>query len=294
MQNTIDNTNEIRDFIENELKIDTVKHLIGDKEIDVFIPSHNIGIEFDGLYWHSILFKEKKYHVNKTELCEANGIQLLHIFEDEWVNKKDIVKSIIRSKLGVYENKIFARKCKIKEITPKMVGDFLKKYHMQGNVGAAVRLGLFYNDELVSLMTFGKKRVSMGTKVRIDGEYEMMRFCNKLNSTVIGGASRLLSHFVKNYQPKEITTFADRRYSDGGLYKQLGFVHVGNTDPSYFYFKQHQIIREYRFKYRKDILVSAGFDANLTEHQIMTERGYYRIYDCGHMKFTLKINEEII
>jgi hypothetical protein len=168
-----------------------------------------------------------------------------------------------------------------------LVRDFLEANHIQGFVGSKVKIGLFYDNELVSLMTFGKKRVALGNKEQIEGEYEMLRFCNKLNTSVIGGASKLLSYFIKTYKPKSILSFANRRYSNGGLYEKLGFKHIGNTQPNYWYFKIHEYTLHYRFKFRKDVLVREGFDKNKTEHQIMAERGYFKIYDSGNMKFKL-------
>lgn len=266
------------------------RKIIKNFEIDIYLPDYKIGIELDGLYWHSDVYKNKDYHLNKTEVCEVQGIQLLHVFEDEWMLKREIVKSIIKSKLGLIDTKLFARKCEIREINDnQLVRNFLETNHLQGFVGSNVKIGLFHNNELVSLMTFGKKRLSMGNKTVVDGEYEMLRFCNKLNTQVIGGASKLLKHFVINYQPKSILTFADRRYSNGDLYKQLGFEHIGNTKPNYWYFTNNSLIRHYRFGFRKDVLVKEGCDSTKTEHEIMSERGYLKIYDCGNMKFLLKL-----
>jgi len=280
----------LKNWIENELKIKTTKHKINGFEIDIFIPKYNIGIEYDGLYWHSTRFKDKKYHLMKTDLCEKNNIQLIHVFEDEWLNKQDVVMSIIKSKLGLIENKIFARKCKIREINSKESSLFLNENHLQGTVGSKIKIGLFYNDILVSLMTFGKKRVSMGNKNIIDNnEYEMLRFCNKKELNVVGGASRLLKYFIDHYSPESIITFADRRYSNGNLYKSLGFKFLYNTQPNYFYFKKKSLHREYRYTYRKNVLVKDGYDKNLTEFQIMDERGFFRIYDSGNMKFILNL-----
>jgi hypothetical protein len=200
--------------------------------------------------------------------------------------KKEIVKSIIKSKLGLNKIKIFGRKTEIKEINNnKLIRDFLETNHIQGFVGSSVKLGLFYNNELVTLMTFGKKRLSMGNKNNIDGEYEMLRFCNKLNTTIIGGASKLLNFFIKNYQFQSILTFADRRYSQGNLYENLGFKFIGNTKPNYWYFKTNEMIRYYRFKFRKDILIKEGYDSIKSESQIMNERGYLKICDCGNKKY---------
>ena len=282
--------NEIRNFIENELNIKTQKIRINNKEIDIYLPDNKLGIEFNGLYWHSDFFKDKNYHFDKTELCEKNDIQLLHVFEDEWIYKKEIVKSIVKSKLGIIENKIFGRKTEIKEINDnKLIRKFLEVNHIQGFVGSSVKLGLFYENELVSIMTFGKKRIAMGNKRHIEGEYEMLRFCNKLNTTIIGGASKLLKYFIKNYQPKSIISFADRRYSQGKLYEKLGFKFIGNTKPNYWYFNKNDLIRYHRFGFRKDVLVKEGYTSNKTEKKIMNERDYYCIYDCGNIKFELTI-----
>jgi len=282
---------DLQYFID-DLHVENVRNtrkIISPLELDVYVESHNLGIEFDGLYWHSNAGKSTDYHLNKTELCEQQGIQLIHIFEDEWLNKNEIVKSILKSKLGIIDNKIFARKCVVREIDGNTSQTFLNNNHIQGNVNAKIKIGLFYNNELVSLMTFGNKRLVMGNKINVDGEYEMLRFCNKLNTSVIGGASRLLSYFIKTYKPVSILTFADRRYSQGNLYKQLGFHFIKNTKPNYWYFEKNEMIRHHRFNYRKDVLVREGFDPNKTEHEIMSERGFLCIYDCGNMKFTLNL-----
>jgi len=279
---------EILNFITNELQYEGNKIKINNKEIDIFITNNNVGIEYNGLYWHSTINVNKNYHLNKTELCEKNNIQLLHIFENEWKNKKKIVKSIIKSKLNIIENKIYARKCTIININPQTSKKFLNENHIQGNVNSKIKLGLIYNNELVSIMTFGNLRKSLGSKNVNDG-YEMLRFCNKLNTQVIGGASKLLKHFIKTYEPKFIISYADRRYSNGELYRKLGFDFVKYTKPNYWYFKPHEYILHHRFKFRKDVLIKEGFDSQKTEHQIMSERGYYRIYDSGNMKFILKL-----
>ena len=281
-----DAENKIRNFIENELNIKTQKIRINNKEIDIYLSEKKIGIEFNGLYWHSELFKDKNYHLDKTELCEQNGVQLLHIFEDEWIYKKEIVKSIIKSKLGLIDNKIYGRKTEIKEIDSKQSKNFLNKNHIQGNVNSKIRIGLFYKNKLVSVMTFEKTRKS----IKIDNEisFTLNRFCNELNSTVIGGASKLLKYFVKIYNPKSIISFADRRYSQGNLYEQLGFSKIKINQPSYSYFKNNELIRYHRFNFRKEILKKRGYDINKTERIIMKENNYFKIFDCGNIKYLLK------
>jgi hypothetical protein len=283
---TSESEKEINFFI-NQYGLSTVlkdRTILNGKELDIFIPSHNIAIEFDGLYWHSELYKPSNYHLNKTIECEEQGIQLIHIFEDEWLFKQDIVKSRLMNILGLTPNKIYGRKTEIKEVSPKETRLFLESNHIQGFCNSLIKLGLYHNNELVSVMTFGGLRKIMGTKSK-EGSYELLRFCNKLNTTVIGGADKLLKYFIKNHQPKEIISYADRRWSQGNLYEKLGFTHVNNSIQNYFYIINKN--REYRFKYRKDILIKQGFDSNSTERQIMLDRGIYRIYDCGNKKYLL-------
>jgi len=194
---------------------------------------------------------------------------------------------MILNKLSKVSIKIYARKCTIKEISDNnLIKEFLNKNHIQGFVGSRIKLGLFYNNELISLMTFGKRRVSMGKKSTKENEFELLRFCNKSNTNIIGGASKLFKYFISNYNPSEITTYADRSFSQGNLYKQLGFEFKGNTEPNYYYIIDG--IRHHRFNFRKDILVKQGFDFNKTEHQIMIERSIFRIYDSGNLKFNWK------
>ena len=254
------------------------------KELDIYIPEKQIAIEFNGLYWHSDLFKEDKYHLKKLEECESKGIKLIQIFEDEWLNKQEIVKSRLRNILGKIENKIYARNCVVKELDSKTVTKFLNENHLQGTVGSKIKLGLFYNEELVSIMTFGNLRKNLGQKSK-DDTFELLRFCNKLNVNIIGGASKLFKYFTSNYSCVSVISYADRRWGNGELYNTLGFKHIHNSQPNYFYVKNGEVKREARFKYRKDILVSEGFDKNKTEKQIMIDRNYFRIYDCGAMKF---------
>ena len=278
---------EIRDFLSSNIDIvHSDRTVMGDKkEVDIFIPSKNIAIEYNGLYYHSDKFQDEKYHLNKTEVCISKGIKLVHIFEDEWVYKKEIVKSRLLNIIGKSEYKIYARNCKIKEINSKEATKFLNDNHLQGTVGAKIRLGLYYNKELVSLMTFGELRKNLGSSKK-EGVFELLRFCNKLDTNIVGGASKLLKFFKNNHNVKEIISYADRRWSTGLLYENLNFELVNISRPNYFYIKGN--IRENRFKFRKDILVKEGYDKNKTEKEIMKERGYHRIYDCGTLKYSLK------
>ena len=251
--------------------------ILNGKELDIYIPSKNIAIEYNGLYWHSEEFKDKNYHLNKTEECETKGIQLIHIFEDEWLHKQDIVKSRLKNILGLTENKLYARKCTIKEVSSKDSKIFLDNNHIQGNCKSSVNIGLYHNNELISLMTFGKRPLINNNSV------ELIRFCNKLNYLVVGGADKLFKHYIKTYNPIEIVSYADRRWSQGDLYNKLGFNFISNTPANFYYIINKTRIN--RLTYQKHKLVEMGYDKNKTANQIMLDEKIYKIHDCGSKKY---------
>jgi hypothetical protein len=276
---------EISEYI-RELGFNTVekdRSTLADKEIDILVPDANIGIEYDGLYWHSDEFKDRNYHLNKTEQCMSVGIRLIHIFEDEWNDKKNIIKSIISNILGKTYIKIYARNCEVREVGQKEKKEFLNNNHIQGNINSKINFGLYFDNQLVSLMCFGKPRVNLGRRDSEDDEYELLRFCNKLYTTVVGGASKLFKHFVNAYSPTLITSYCDRRWSIGNMYETLGFTLSHKSQPNYYYIQGNN--RKNRFKFRKSELIKEGFDPNKSESDIMKERGIHRIYDCGTLVF---------
>lgn len=273
----------IFDSINTENKIFNDRHL--GKELDIYLPDYNLAIEFDGLMYHSegnsdySMFRntEKSYHLKKTELCLENNIQLFHIFEGEDL---DLWLSMINSKLGL-NNKIFARKCIIKELKSKETEEFLLYNHIQGFCQAKINVGLFYEDELVSVMTFSKPRFNKKY------EYELIRFCSKRNHTIVGGASKLWKYFVNKYDPKSVITYANRRFSNGEIYKTLGFTFLEKTSPNYFYFKIRELTLQSRVKFQKHKLknILDVYDENLSESENMFNNDYRKIYDCGNLKF---------
>lgn len=263
----------------NTIKNEIINFILKTNEI---IPNNNFDISIKNLRLNfniiSLNDSDNKNYVIKTEECEQNGIQLIHIFEDEWVNKKDICKSRILNLLG-HNNRIYARKCKIVEVDKKKAKEFFENNHIQGNVNSKIVYGLEYNGELISAMSFGDLRKNLGSK-KTENSYELLRFCNKLNMSVIGGASKLFKHFIKEFNPLEITSYADRRWSMGNLYNELGFNFSHNSEPNYFYVINGE--RKNRFGYRKDILISKyGCDPNDTERNFCFNKGWNRIYDCG-------------
>ena len=262
-----------------------VRYIIPPKEVDIYIPSKKIAIECNGVFWHSK--KEPVYHRNKFQNCINKGIQLLTIWEDWIRNKPEIIESILLSKLGIYNNRIYARKCIIKEIDSKTCNDFLNKNHIQGRSTSTIRCGLYYNNELVSLMTFSKSRVGVGKNE--DG-YELVRFCNKLNTLVIGGASKLFKYFLRKYNPSQIVSYSSNDISIGNLYKTLNFTSEFVINPSYWYIHQGTFERFHRYNFRKDKLKEMGHDTvNLTEREIMEELPYYRIHDSGTIRWVYNL-----
>ena len=283
---------DFEDSFERFIKTTGLKYIkncrtvIYPKEIDFYFPDLKIGFELDGLYWHCEEQKPDDYHLEKTEKCIQKGVRLIHIFEDEWRDKRDICKSRVMDILGIGINKIGARKCEIREVDNIPEKKFLNDNHIQGYVASKYCYGLFYNDEIVSLMSFSALRKNLGHK-STDGKYELLRFCNKIGVTVQGGASRLFRHFIKEVNPSEIISYADRRWSFGNMYEKIGMKFQHNTKPNYFYLLQG--LRKNRFSFRKDVLVKKyGCPKEMSEHEFCLSQHWYRIYDCGSKLYKME------
>lgn len=296
--NSISETQPLK-FIENILIKNNISYIKNDRsilkpyEIDLYIPLLGVGIEVNGNYWHSEFSgnKDKNYHINKTKDAYNKNIKLLQIFEDEIVNKPDIVESRLKNVLGLTSCKIFARKCLISRIDSKTKKEFLEENHIDGDSISKYNYGLYYNGELVSVATFGSRKIS-GSQ-----QFEMIRFANKINKNVVGGFSKILKHFMRDVKPREIITYADVRWSGMDytktVYNKNGFIFKGYTKPNYFYVdKKKYLLRLNRLNFTKQKLVKMGFDSSKTEIQIMLENGFDRIWNCGSMKFLIKNNDK--
>lgn len=288
--------NALKEFLDkNGIRyITNTRSIIKPYELDFYISDRKLAIEMNGVYYHSLdSGKNRNYHKRKTELCEKENIQLIHIWEDEWCMKRDIILSMLKSKLGILDNKIYARKCVVKEISAKTARIFCEKNHLQGYVNSKYRYGLFHENELVSVMTFGNCRsvLNMGKEEK---SCELYRFCNKLNTSIIGGASKLFKYAeeeLKKFGYNTIYTFAQRDWSNGNLYDRLGFEKIGETEPNYFYCGVGKE-RISRYSCMKHKLVGKYGDNGLTENDMMNMRGYYRCYDSGNLKYKKSINNE--
>lgn len=279
---------EVYEFVksilpENELIIQNDRSAISPKELDIYIPGHKLAIEYNGLYWHSEKQgKDQYYHQNKYKSCKDNGIQLIQIFDDEWFNKEDIIKSIIKNKLKLTDNKIYARKCTIKKLKNNEVRDFLDENHLQGFILGS-HYALEYKNQIVSVLTMNKSRYDLKE------DYEILRFCTKLNTNVVGGFQKLIKDFSKGIQGS-IITYADLRYGSGSVYETSGFEYSHTSLPNYFYTNDYTN-RLSRLKFQKHKLQSLleDFDPTLTEWQNMQLNSYDRIWDCGNNVFKKKV-----
>ena len=263
------------------------KTIISPLEIDCFIPSRNLGLEYCGIYFHSERFRPKTYHLDKLVSANLAGVDLIQIFEDEWLLSEAIVRSIIKSRLGLCDTKIPARKTQIEVLSFTECSGFLKENHLQGMARAEILLGLRYQGNLVMAATFSNSRNILGTAPA--GEYELVRLCARLNTVVVGGFSKLLGRFIAVYCPASIKSFCDRRYFTGKGYESVGFIKSHDSPPNYYYVKDG--VRYSRYRFQKHTLSKKLETVNpqLTERQNLLDNGYFRIYDCGNAVYRLAL-----
>ncbi len=260
---------QLFEFIESVYNKEIISGYRDGLEIDIYLPDLKIGFEFNGLYYHSNIFKEKTYHINKTNYFKERGIRIVHIWEDDWTFKQEIIKSIIFNLINLTPNKIHARKCDVREITDSKISKrFLNGNHIQGVVNSSLKLGLYYEDNLVSIMTFDHYE---GRKKMPNDQWNLNRFCNIINTSIPGSASKIIAHFIKTYKPSRIISYADKDWSIGNLYEILNFKKIYETAPDYKYIVNES--RIHKSRYRKD------------ESKI----DIAKIYDCGKIKYSMSL-----
>ena len=280
---------EIGDFLtELGLEYAANRQILIGREIDMLIPSKRLGIEFDGLKWHSELFGRKKhtYHLEKTEMCNEKGYGLIHIFEDEYVNHKDIVLAKLRHILKKDGNlpRIAGRKIVVNEILRADAMEFIDKFHIQGFANSTIYLGGFYDNKLVAVMTFKHGGIS-------NSEWELTRFATDSNYIYQGVGSKMFTYFVRKYEPKVVISFADRRWTpwaDNNLYTKIGFELDSVTRPDYTYYNcsVERYKRFHKMSMSKTILGKKyNLPSNMTEWEMAKSLGYDRIWNCGLFKY---------
>jgi hypothetical protein len=284
---------EVLNFVESIYKgvvLSNDRTTISPKELDIFVPEKKLAIEYNGVYWHSSGSLDEEYlfepkHIQKTEMCRELGINLFHINEFDWNNpiKREIVQSMISHKLGISET-IHARKTTISNISSSEASEFLERNHLQGSIGSKYRVGLYFENRLVSLMTFGVPRFNRSH------EWELLRFCNLKGVTVVGGASKLLK-FFRTLELGSIISYANRSHSIGTLYENLGFELIGETSPSYVWFNYTKLYSSYETqKHILPNILGDVFDPTLSEAENMYTNGYRRLFDSGNFVYSLASN----
>ena len=284
---------EIKDFLQSVSNYQFSKNrkLLAGKEIDLLCEELKLCLEFNGNKWHTEKHGNKgmNYHLDKTRLINEKGFNIIQIFEDEWFMKQDIVKAKLKHIIGVSNVvKIGARKCTVKEINSELCGDFLYKYHIQGAGRNDIYLGAYYNDELVAVMAFNKKRNM--TKSKTNYGYELTRFATNYNYVISGMGSKMFNFFIKIYNPESVISFADRRWSfpKYNLYEKIGFKMDGYVKPNYWYYKPkyHRYLRLHKFGFGKNALKKKGlYIEGMTEWECMQHHGWDRIWDCGLIRY---------
>lgn len=253
---------ELQDFLKSidiQFEVSNRKILHNSKELDIFVPSHNFAIEFNGLYWHSANKRDTLLHLSKTEECEQNRIRLMHIFEDEWIKKKNVVKSRIKEVLGKSENIIDFSQCNVIELNKKEVRSFINENNLNNYTRSSICFGVLHNSAIVSVMTF----------LKICGDkYKITHYCNKLDTKVNGSLHMMLEHFIEKNNPSEIIIDIDRHLGiDDRQYTECGFEKCEILPPTCYYVnKQNRLLK------------------NSTNKPMPT------IYDCGYIRYKLKIN----
>lgn len=274
---------ELFDFVKTltENVILSDRTLITPKEIDVLVKD-KLAIEFDGLYWHSELFLNKTYATEKLDRCSLAGIKTFRIFEDEWRDKNNLVKAMIRSRLGLVTEKIYARKCVIKLLTVSERKKFFNENHLEGDVSAKIAWGLFFKDELVAALSLRKPF----HKKYVKDSIEIARFCQKQNVSVTGALSKFVSiasAWAKQNNFLQLITYVDKRLGDGSGYTKSGFNEIKNQSAPRFWwtdFKQ----RFNRFSVR------ANTKKAQTELDVAKDLGVYKIWSCSNAFFVKILN----
>lgn len=252
--------------------------ILDGKEIDIYLPEYKIGIEVHGLYWHSEAFiKDHYYHYNKRQLATSKGIQLIQITDYEINKKFNIVKNRILAKLGK-SNIVYARKCNIIKISDAQYVDFMMEFHIQGSAPASIKLALTYNNKIVAVMSFSKSRYNKKY------DWELIRYAS--DQTIVGGSSKLFKHFIDQYSPKSIISYADLRWNTGEMYEKIGMYYQHTTHPNYWYIIDGSLVHRSKFQKHKLKNTLEMFDDNLTEWENMSIAGFTRFWDCGSNVYT--------
>lgn len=269
---------EIKEYV-RALGFKAEKTKILGLEVDVYVESVRIGIEYCGLYWHAESNRPNT-HIYQKYMNLRDTIRLLTVFEDEWLHQKEKVKKVIKYKLLSQTSRLYGRDCDVLPISGRIASEFTGIHHLNGAKNSNVlNMGLFYRESLVAVMCFGWHH-------RNPQEFVLSRFCTN-GMAVVGGASKLFAAAlgeIRNLGVKKVTTWSDNRWSTGDLYKRLGFVLDAELPADYHYVKGNK-------RYSKQSLKKTPEErlTGKTEFELRTEQGYDRIWDCGKKRWVFTL-----
>lgn len=271
----------IREYVES-LGFTVTKYISGKDntrlEIDCYIEDKKIGIEYNGIYFHSVNGGNKRkiaYHFNKRRYAQELGIDLIQIWEDQWQNDRELIKDIIAVRLGVIsDKKIYARQCIVKEIDARTYCDFCLANHIQGHRPAKVKLGLYYNDELVQIASFGSTRNYTSTS-KVLYDWEWIRGACLLGIMIVGGTAKLFNYFVEKYNPENVMTYCDWNLFNGTSYERLGFKFIKYTGPDLFFVRNSSHLER----------IGRNPYANAEHKALVAEGKLYECHGCGSKKY---------
>lgn len=246
-------------------------------ELDIFIPSKKIAIEYCGLYWHSDVHKTLRYHQHKMKMCNEKGIRLITLFEDEWKKTPELVKQKLLHLLGKSDQQsVYARKCDIRIVSTAAKQSFFNANHIQGDGPSSLNIGLYHDNTLVACMGMIQKSNNM---------FILNRYAT--SCIVQGGFSKLLSYFKKNVEWNMVESFADLRWSNGDLYKNTGWRNRYIISPDYYWTDGTNRFHKFGFRHRSLATKFENYNPELSENENCKNNGLYKIYDCGKIKYTL-------
>jgi len=281
---------EISTFIQslNISVIENTRSIIDPYELDLYMPDFKLAIEVNGLYWHSfhpsgMKQENKSQHLNKTIECTKLGIDLIHITDQEWRDKRTICESIITNRLNL-SNRIYARKCTVQYLSIDIARKFFDMNHMDGFSAGIKYVGLFHNSELVLAIIVGRDRFNKGSDA-----VELIRMATRCSIQVVGGFSKLIKYITKSSSTTIIVSYVDSSKYSGSGYSAIGFELVHTTPPGYFWTDGNISISRYRCQKKNLSRWLESYNDNKSESQNMFDSGYRRYWNCGNKKFTLAV-----
>lgn len=273
---------EIGNYIQNEIGLKIVRNtrdVIPPMELDIYIPHAKVAIEYNGLFWHDAQKIGKHYHKDKTEKCRAAGINLIHIYSDEWETNKELLKSMLAARVGKTKHKINGRSCTIKEIDTKLTRQFFDNNHVSGYTKCSKAFGLFDStNELVSCMSFRQPNQKSEWLAANKHIIELARYANKQHTTVRGGFTKLLRHAIDKWlQPYTdytcLWSYCDTGHGTGNVYQKAGFV-LSERKVSMNYWYTDGKKRYNRFKFRAC--------NGLSEKEVAKNNKVWKVYGSGN------------